>query len=146
MVGIDFKYAYSSYAFDRFTIDYRPCRIGWIGILEYCIRKRGNQFRIQLKTIMFQQICCYQVAGATMIHRNSTGYVTGYGGYHYEELSWLAHRLNFRFVLILILVFFPHKSRIVCICLFTSVKDIIIPSNSVIHSENVIDHLGHHLP
>ena len=35
-----------------------------------------------------------------MIYRNSTGAVTGYGGYHYEELSWLSLRLNFRFVIL----------------------------------------------
>jgi len=50
-----------------------------------------------------------------MIFWNSTGAVTGYGGYYYEELSWLALRLNFRFDHLFILLFralefhFPEK-------------------------------------
>ena len=45
------------------------------------------------------------MSGAAMIFRNSTGAVTGYGGYYYEQLSWLALRLNFRFVNILNILF-----------------------------------------
>ena len=47
------------------------------------------------------------MSGAAMIFRNSTGAVTGYGGYYYEQLSWLVLRFNFRFVRPFLLKFIP---------------------------------------
>jgi len=53
------------------------------------------------------RFCTHFVRSAPtrVIYRNSTGAITGYGGYHYEELSWIALSLNFRSVYISFIFF-----------------------------------------
>jgi len=38
-----------------------------------------------------------QYSVATIIFRNSSGDVIGYGGYMYEQLRWISIQLNFRY-------------------------------------------------
>ncbi len=35
---------------------------------------------------------------ATIIFRDGTGNVTGFGGYMYEQLQWISHYLDFRYI------------------------------------------------